>query len=55
MENFTVCDFCKYLTKCKEKNILYDITIKSDTTRHYILGAYCKCPREDDKNDRKNI
>lgn len=55
MEEFTVCDFCEHLQKCKEKHLVCDITIRRDTIKHYTLGAWCKCPREDDENDRENV
>lgn len=55
IEEFTECDLCEHLKECREKNLVWDITIKFDTTRHFIPDVFEGCPREDDENDREDI
>jgi hypothetical protein len=42
VEHFTKCDKCKDFEKCKPH--LIEITMRQDTTRHYIngIGEYCQ-------------
>lgn len=55
IEEFTECDLCEHLKEYREKNLVWDITIKFDTTRHFIPDMFEGCPREDDENDREDI
>ncbi len=55
IEKFTECDVCEHLQECKENHLVWDITVRFDTTRHFIPDMFEGCPRKDDKNDRENV
>lgn len=56
MEQFNRCDFCKHLQECREKSLLIEITLKGDSTRHFIPNELLsRCPGKDDENDRENV
>lgn len=56
MEQFNRCDFCKHLQECREKSLLIEITLKGDSTRHFMPNELLSgCPGKDDENDRENV
>ena len=50
-EKQTQCDICVHLEKCQSNGNLIEITIASDTTRHFIGQCSGCCPIKDEETE----